>query len=127
MLKVGRHASRPLDTSERTVLDQLLIRDFPGVAELREQAVDVQVVGRCGCGCPSIHLATTRDHRPAAIADGLVRSELRVSSVADAPEGDVILFVKDGRLSYLEYVYYTDAPPSTWPPQERLRPFPTAG
>ena len=94
------------------MLDQLLIRDFPGVAELREQAVDVQVVGRCECGCPSIYLATTRDHRPAAIADGLVRSELRVSSVADAPEGDVILFVKDGRLSYLEYVYYTDAPPS---------------
>jgi hypothetical protein len=32
--------------------------------------------------------------------------------LADEPEGDVILFVKDGRLSYLEYVYYTDRAPT---------------
>jgi hypothetical protein len=31
-----------------------------------------------------------------------VPSELRVTAIADEPEGDVILFVKDDRLRYLE-------------------------
>ena len=123
---MGSQAPRPLDAGERAVLDQLLNTEFPGVRELRDQAVDVQVVGRCACGCPSIDLDASRDLRQAPVSDGLAPAELRVTPLADEPEGDVILFVKDGRLSYLEYVYYTDRPPSSWPSQDRLQPFPTS-
>jgi hypothetical protein len=34
--------------------------------------------------------------------------------------GDVVLFVKAGRLDSLEYVYYTDSPPRQWPPADRM-------
>ena len=115
--------SRELDADERAVLDLLLSAEFPGGAALRDQAADIQVVGRCDCGCPSIYLAASPRHRRAPISDGLVPSELRVRPLADEPEGDVILFVKDGRLSYLEYVYYTDRAPTAWP-TNRLRTFP---
>jgi hypothetical protein len=33
--------------------------------------------------------------------------------------GEIILFVDDGRLSYMEYVYY-DALPTEWPSLDRI-------
>lgn len=36
----------------------LLDVDFDGVERLRQQAVDVQVLGGCDCGCPSIDFFT---------------------------------------------------------------------
>ena len=48
---------RPLSANERAALDHLLSADFPGVEELRLQAKPVRVVGRCGCGCPTIELS----------------------------------------------------------------------
>ena len=47
-----------------------------------------------------------------------------MTPLADKPQGDVISLVEDGRLSYLEYVNYTDRLPSSWPSQDRLQPFP---
>ena len=46
--------------------------------------------------------------------------ELRVAPVADEPPGEVILFVDDAKLSYLEYVYYSEGVPQDWPADERL-------
>jgi hypothetical protein len=47
--------------------------------------------------------------------------EGRVASASDEePPGEIILFVDDGRLSYLEYVYYSDAPPPSWPPASQI-------
>jgi hypothetical protein len=54
----------------------------------------------------------------------VVPAELRVTPVGDEPESDVILFVRNGRLDYLEYVFYTDDPPRAWPNISRLRTFP---
>ena len=45
---------RPLTVRERAVLSALLALDFDGVGTLREQAVQAQVFGGCGCGCPSV-------------------------------------------------------------------------
>ena len=39
---------------ERAVLTALLAVDFNGVERLRAQAAEAQVLGGCGCGCPSI-------------------------------------------------------------------------
>jgi hypothetical protein len=46
--------------------------------------------------------------------------ELRVVPIADEPEGSVILFIDDGRLSSVEYVSYLDKPPVEWPDNDRL-------
>jgi hypothetical protein len=51
---------RPLTTREREVLEALLSVDFPGVDGLRRQARELQVVGMCGCGCPSVDFQRDR-------------------------------------------------------------------
>lgn len=45
---------RPLTVREREVLTALLAVNFHGVERLRVQAAQAQVLGGCGCGCPSI-------------------------------------------------------------------------
>src|SRR4051794_6077768 len=45
---------RLLTRRERAVLDALLGVDFQGVEKLRREAMEVVVVGMCGCGCPSV-------------------------------------------------------------------------
>jgi hypothetical protein len=42
-----------------------------------------------------------------------------VSPQGDDVPGEIILFVEEGRLSYLEYVYY-DARPLEWPALDRI-------
>ncbi|HEY0687440.1 MAG TPA: hypothetical protein VGD71_00230 [Kribbella sp.] len=121
---MASEAARSPGTEERAVLDLLLALDFPEVSALRHQADKAEVVGRCDCGCPSIHISVPGVVPSAALPDGVVPAELRVTPMGDEPESDVILFVRNGRLDYLEYVFYTDDPPRAWPTVSRLRPFP---
>ena len=111
---------RPLTDEEHRVLDLLLAATFEGVEPLRAQSRVVQVVGRCKCGCPSIDLAVSVEAPRSIRADGLVPVELNVAPIAEEPPGQVILFVRDGKLSYLEYVFYDDRPPVAWPDSARL-------
>jgi hypothetical protein len=102
------------------VLDLLLMEDFDGVEELRRQALQTTVVGVCDCGCPTIYLCVAQGATPAPIQSRLAPVEARVSPQSDEPPGEVILFLKDGWLDSLEYVFYTDLPPSDWPSASRL-------
>jgi hypothetical protein len=110
---------RSLTDDEQRVLGRILEADFQGVAALREQHVGVQVVGRCYCGCPSIDLEPSSERARSDQVGRLAPVELEVIPAADEPPGEVILFVDDGRLSYLEYVYHSEAPPNDWPPDDR--------
>ncbi|WIX75960.1 hypothetical protein QRX50_31360 [Amycolatopsis carbonis] len=111
---------RPLTGQERLMLDLLLSSDFVGAPELREQSRSAVVVGRCGCGCPSVDLLTSDSAPIARVASRLVPSELEVLPAGEEAPGEVILFADDGRLSYLEYVYF-DRPPADWPDPSRVR------
>jgi len=51
---------RPMTARERAVLTALLTVEFDGVERLRAQAANAQVVGGCGCGCPSIDFVEGR-------------------------------------------------------------------
>lgn len=111
---------RPLNPDERAVLTRLLAEDFDGAAELRAQAINASVVGRCDCGCPSIYLAPPSGSPRANLTSRLAPSEGRVAPKSEGePPGEIILFLDDGKLSYLEYVYYGSVPPS-WPPLSRI-------
>ena len=105
---------RALEGSELAVLRALLSADFDGVAELRAQAERATVVGRCACGCPSIELAVPGDLPRSPCAEPLAPVEARAGDHA------VILFLDDGRLSYLELVHVDDQPPTSWPAVEQL-------
>jgi hypothetical protein len=113
-------AARPLTTDERRVLDLMLSAEFEGVEELRCQAGEAVVIGRCRCGCPTIDLDVSSDSPPSAIPGPLAPFEGRVSTEGEAPSGEIILFVKAGFLTSMEYVYYTDLPPTEWPGPDRL-------
>ena len=37
------------------------------------------------------------------------------------PAGSILVWISDGRISMLEQAWYTDAPPTHWPPLDRVR------
>ncbi len=113
---------RSLSDAERLVLEALLAPQFPGVAELRAQLVHVQVVGKCGCGCPTVDLFVPLNAVPSPLktSNRLAPVEGRVMPIADEPPGEIILFVDDGRLSCLEYVSYDEPSPAEWPSLDRI-------
>jgi hypothetical protein len=119
---------RPLTAEERLMLDLVLSSDFDGVDELREQAKAAVVVGRCDCGCPSVDLQVEGRVPAVRLDSRLVPSELEIVPVGDEPPGQVIVFADDGRLSYLEYVFFDDTP-EVWPDPSRVQVVgpPTAG
>jgi hypothetical protein len=102
------------------MLDLVLSADFAGAAELRAQARSVLVVGRCDCGCPSVDLKTGDDTPTARMDSRLVPCELEVVPAGDELPGQVIVFTDDGRLSYLEYAYFDEAP-TEWPDPSQVR------
>jgi hypothetical protein len=108
-------AERPLTGRERATLDFLLSQDFPGAPELRAQTSSAWVSGRCGCGCPTVHLSVD-----AAAQVATVSSTIPVEAVvSDSPGDSVLLFVKGGHLDSLEYVWIGSAP-REFPTPDRL-------
>ena len=111
---------RPLREEERAVLDLLLEADFPGAEALRAQARTVIVTRGCTCPCPSIAFEVEAGAPPGiSTSSGLAPVEGRVRDGQGDSPGEIIVFLERGFLSYLEYVYYGDAPP-TWPPVHQI-------
>ena len=112
-------APRPLISDEHAALDLLLSVDFDGATDLRAQARDATVVGRCDCGCPTVDLAVP-DTAP---AEGLHRRvspvEGRVTTHGGEAPGEIVLFLKEGRLDSLEHVHH-DLVRTSWPPIGRI-------
>jgi hypothetical protein len=120
--------ARPLRSDEQAMLSHLLSIDFDGVEQLRRQAEQARVVGACDCGCPTIELSTGADPLQQGAFEGrLAPVEGRVMAIGDEPVADVILFVDDGRISYLELVWHSAESPSAWPPVERVELFRRSG
>ncbi len=117
-------APRPLSERENEILGFLLSAEFPGVEKLRRQSANRQVVGQCECGRATIYLDVD-ESLPVAYEVAqfdAVDAASRPTS-ADAPPFELILFVKDGRLSSVEIVWYGDAPITEFPsPDEFERP-----
>jgi hypothetical protein len=110
---------RPLGRRERETLAALLAVDFPGVEALRAQVPGTVVTDRCSCGCPSVSLEPPAD-APLAVVATEVPVDAAALGAYGEPEGLVMLFVHDGRLSYLEYAPTTDRTPSAFPPVHRI-------
>ena len=110
---------RPLGRRERETLEALLAVDFPGVEALRAQLPGTVVTDRCTCGCPSVALAPPADAPLAEVATSVPVDAAALGAYGE-PEGLVMLFVHDGRLSYLEYAPTTDRTPSAFPPVHRI-------
>lgn len=102
------------------MLDLVLSAEFRGVGDLREQVEATVVVGRCDCGCPSVDLQVGTAALVARLDSHLLPYELETVPAGDEPPGQVILFADEGRLSYLEYVFFGETP-ATWPDPSKVR------
>ena len=92
---------RPLSDDERRLIRALLPTTGGDVEEELLHGLDrVEVVGQCGCGCPSIDLAVKgAPHQPGAGSRMVARAEARTP--AGVPVG-VILWAANGSLTGLE-------------------------
>lgn len=111
---------RPLSEAERKLLLSVLeYADFSGRDELLAQMSDVEVVGRCNCGCATVTLSV--DSTPPS--DDIARPIPNEAAVLDADGeavGGVLVFVRDGRVCELE-VYSNSNEPIREIPLERVR------
>jgi len=114
---------RPLTSAEAAALSFVLSGDFPGVEELQAQAPTARVIGVCGCGCPTIHLAVDEANTPPALTavPGVVAS---VTS-RDPRYTHLMVWVEGDHLSSLE-LSWIEGPPSEFPPLDHFDP-PTPG
>lgn len=110
---------RALTPAERAVLLRVLEgQQFPCSDELVAQVEGTTVAG----GLPMLLDLRTEPSTPAAgCADGPVPVRAFVDGPDGALKGEVMVWVKDGRLSGLEYAWYTDEPPNEFPDPALLR------
>jgi hypothetical protein len=114
---------RPLTTRENEILAFLLNAEFPDVEKLRLQAHTAQVIGRCECGCATIYLRVD-ESMPTADEVGQSNAVDAAGRPApdDGPPPELILFVKGGRLSSIEIVWYGDTPIGEFPSPDAFEP-----
>lgn len=109
---------RVLTDRERQLLERLLQHGNREAAEYAERLSQVRVVGRCGCGCPTIDLAVAR--RAASLGSP---TTILAEAGGTSPEGvrfGVILHSREGLLSELE-VYSQGSPgPFTLPEIDQI-------
>jgi hypothetical protein len=113
--------ARPLTPAEAAALSFMLTPDFPGFEQLRAQARNARVVGRCSCGCASIDIAVDRANTPPALAAS--PGVAATATSRDPRVTHLMLWVDGDYLSGLElsWVEMTDEfpPPEMFDPPER--------
>ncbi|MDQ2637676.1 MAG: hypothetical protein M3Y83_12450 [Actinomycetota bacterium] len=67
-----------------------------------------------------IDVAVPEDCQSVAIPDGPAPGRALIYS-DDIATGEVLVWVRDGRLIGLEQAWYTDDPPNSWPSADRVR------
>lgn len=104
----GSPFPRSLTGREAETLEFMLSAAFPGDEVLREQASRAVVIEQCTCGCATIDLGLERD---APVAPEIQGAPLIQTRARDMDEHSValMLFVRDGRLSSLEIVWYDES------------------
>jgi hypothetical protein len=111
--------NRPLTKDEAALLQWLLEHGAATPAE-KAQLRFVSVVGCCGCGCPSIHLAIS-----GKVASPGSSAEIIADFCGTTPEGAlvaVMVHVREGLLSELEAYSLSEIETFSFPRQEDLRP-----
>jgi len=94
---------RNLSSSERTLLQWLLMHGSSDASKYMSQIDSLRIVSKCGCGCPTVDFALQSGRKVGG-------SDIVAEAGGKSPEGisvGVILHVRDDELSELE-VYSTE-------------------
>lgn len=111
--------ARPLNQNERDVLNVVLGAASPEAAALRAQIEVARVTGRWG-GSPSVDLEVPETFAPAQVASGVLPVDAEVVDESGEPVGEILVWVEEGRLSAIEYAWYTDKAPASLPDADRI-------
>lgn len=115
-------AGRPLSEAERDVLLHILSTPFPGAAELRRQVAMARVDRSWDpAGSPSVDISVPADSPRANLSDGPISAAAQVVDAHGEYQGELIVWVSDGRMSALEYSWVTDEPPARLPRTSDIR------
>lgn len=104
----GSPFPRPMTGREAETLEFMLSAGFPGNEVLREQASRALVIEQCTCGCATIDFGLESDAPVAPEIQGAPLVQTRARDMDEHPVG-LMLFVRDGRLSSLEIVWYDES------------------
>lgn len=123
---------RPLTPDERTLIEFLLRANEPGYATLRAQLPSAKRVAAWFPGSPSFDIEVADDaplySNPDTMsgelgnivgAHGVYRDAGHPSD--DGHIGDILLWVRDGKLAALEYAWTTERMPLMLPTPDQLR------
>jgi hypothetical protein len=110
---------RGLDSNERDVLMKMLAASFDGVVELRNQVSSVVVTG--GTFPTWLDLRVAENVQKSNVEDGPIPVSAWACDDAGEEIGTVLVWVKDGRLSALEYGWVTDDRPISFPAPDSIR------
>ncbi|MEU6389096.1 hypothetical protein [Streptomyces sp. NPDC046939] len=102
--------SEGLPTDIADVLAALLNRDTPVHVALRSQIPHLRVREHCTCGCGTAYFElSTGDITSAPTGPGtVVAAEAQLLTDAGECPGEILVFVQDGRLSWLEVCSWSD-------------------
>lgn len=113
---------RDLTSAERDLLDWVLEHSARDSEHYQAQIPRLHVVGRCGCGCPTVDLALKgQPHSREAVAQLIAEAEGEASE--GVPVG-VLIFAKDRILSELEVYSMSGETPFSLPFPDALTPAP---
>jgi hypothetical protein len=112
---------RQLTDLEREVIGHILSVDLPGVTELRGQLERAEVLREWGNSGPSIDISVPDDCVRSPCVKDFFPVDARVIGGGNVYEGELLLWLKDGRLSALEFAWVTDDAPSSLPNSTRIR------
>lgn len=119
------HSLRPLTVRERSLLERILSVPFPGAAELREQLTPARA--ESPPDAPGFDIVVPDTARRSPMPGRLVPVDAYVLDENAAYVGELLLWVSEGRLSWLEYAWVTDEPPTELPDPRDVRVAPAAG
>jgi hypothetical protein len=122
MSRFIRPERRPLTEEERKLLEWLLANGSPDAKPYIAQIANVNVVGKCTCGCPTIDLALG-DREQRKTAPSIILADF-VGKTTEGIEVGVIVHAREGEISELEVYAIPDwKGPFNLPSIESLKQF----
>ena len=117
-----RPERRPLTDEERNLLGWLLANGSPDAEAYLSQIGNVNVVGKCTCGCPTLDLALGESEQRKT-APSLILADF-VGTTPEGVEVGVVVHAREGEISELEVYAISDwKGPFNLPSVESLKPF----
>jgi hypothetical protein len=112
---------RPLSEAERRVLAYVLSIEFTGASELRSQLDQVEVIAQWSLDSTSVDFRVRDATARSSQRVGIIPVNAHVLDESGEYVGELLVWLEDGVLAGLEYVWITGDMPRVLPDIEQIR------